>query len=194
MTKNFAYSLLELKAADEEKRILTGIASTPSPDLCDDIMEPQGAVYKLPMPVLWQHERDEPVGHVTEAKVSATGITVSIQMVKIDEPGKLKDRLDEAWQSVRSGLVKGLSIGFIPLESANIEGTWGRRYLRWFWNELSCVTLACNTDATITSVKSLNGKSLPRNVVDLIRAADGRKSGSVKLIDPRPRGIKLITR
>lgn len=192
MNQSFAYSLLELKAADEEKRILTGIASTPAPDLCDDIVEPLGAVYKLPMPFLWQHIRDQPVGHVTQAKITAREITVTIQMAKENEPGRLKDRLDEAWQSVRGGLVKGLSIGFLPLESANIEGSWGRRYLKWFWNELSAVTLACNTDAMVTSVKSLDGAPLQRNMVNLIRAAEGRKTNTVKLLDPRQRGVKLI--
>jgi hypothetical protein len=194
MSEKRAYSILEIKAADDEKRILTGVASTPTPDLCDDVMVPEGAVYKLPIPFLWQHDRNEPIGHVTEAKVSPSGITVTIQVAKVNEPGKLKDRLDASWLTLRERLVRGLSIGFVPIEYENIEGSWGRKYLRYLWTELSAVTLACNTEAMVTSIKSLNGAKLSRNVVQLIRAADGRKPSTVKLIDPRQRGVKLLSK
>lgn len=42
-----AYSLLEVKAIDEEKRILTGIATTPTPDRIGDIVVPEGAEFKF---------------------------------------------------------------------------------------------------------------------------------------------------
>ena len=49
----------------------------------------------------------------------------------------MKDRLDEAWQSIKYGLVRGLSIGFKDLESEPIKGsTWGRRIKKWSWLEL----------------------------------------------------------
>lgn len=194
MSEKFAYSLMELKAADDDKRILTGIASTPVPDLCDDIVEPTGAVFKLPLPFLWQHWRDQPVGHVTAAKVSPTGITATIQIAKIEEPGRLKDRIDECWQTLKAGLVRGLSIGFLPIETANIEGTWGRRYLSWRWTELSAVTIACNPDAMVTSLKSLNGSRPSRDVIDAIRSAHKPGSSGIKLLDPRQRGIKLLSK
>lgn len=155
---NRAYSRLEIKAVDEEKRVLIGIATTPSPDRMDDIVEPKGAQFKLPIPFLWQHNHDEPIGHVTQAKVTEAGIEVSVQLVSIGEPGKLKDRLDEAWQSIKAGLVRGLSIGFSPIESANIDGSWGRRFLKWDWLELSAVTVPANAEASITTIKSIDRK------------------------------------
>lgn len=160
MNLNRAYSCLEIRAVDEEKRLITGIATTPSPDRMDDIVEPQGAKFKLPIPFLWQHDHQQPIGHVIEAKVTAAGIEVTIQLTQVDEPGTLKDRLDEAWQSIKAKLVRGLSIGFSALEYAQIDGSWGRRFLKWEWLELSAVTVPANADASIQSIKSIDQKQL----------------------------------
>ena len=61
-----AYSLLQVKSFDAEQRIIKGIASTPSPDRADDIVDPQGAKFALPIPFLWQHMHSQPIGEVTE--------------------------------------------------------------------------------------------------------------------------------
>ena len=162
---NRAYSTFEIKSVDEEKRILTGIASTPSPDLMDDIVEPKGARFTLPIPLLWQHDSRFPVGHVKRAKVTGAGIEVEAHLAKVDEPGRLKSRLDEAWQSLKAGLVRGLSIGFKPIEQEPIEGSFGYRYLKWAWLELSLVTVAANQEASITAIKSIDSR---------LRAASGK--------------------
>lgn len=175
MKTNRAYSTLEVKALDDEKRVITGIASTPSPDRMQDVVEPKGAQFKLPIPFLWQHNHDEPIGHVTEAKVTQKGIEVSVQLTQVEEPGKLKDRLDEAWQSIKSGLVRGLSIGFSAKEFEQIPGSWGLRFLSWEWFELSAVTIPANAEATITSVKSIDREQ---------RAALGIKSVPVVRVTP----------
>ena len=156
-----AYATLELKAVDDDKRIVEGIASTPQTDRMGDIVEPKGASFSLPIPLLWQHRAGEPIGHVLSATVTATGIKIRAQLAKIDEPGKLKDRLDEAWQSLKSGLVRGLSIGFDPIESMRIEGTFGRRFVKWDWLELSAVTIPANAAASITSIKAYDAPYLP---------------------------------
>lgn len=149
-----AFSTLQVKSLDEDQRVIRGIASTPSPDRMDDIVEPKGATFSLPLPFLWQHDQRQPIGHVTKAAVTADGIEVEVQLAKVDEEGKLKDRLEEAWQSIKAGLVRGMSIGFRPLESTDIEGSWGRRFTKWEWFELSAVTIPANADASIVSVKS----------------------------------------
>lgn len=150
------YSLFTIKSVDEDKRTMTGIATTPATDRVGDIVEPKGAQFELPIPFLWQHDHSKPVGWVTNARVSAKGIEVVIEMAKELEPGVLKDRLDEAWQSIKSGLVRGLSIGFRGLESADITGTWGQRFTKWLWLELSAVTIPANGEASIQTVKSID--------------------------------------
>src|SRR5690606_19653006 len=96
---NRAFSIFEIKAIDEDKRIITGMATTPEVDRVGDIVEPDGAEFKLPVPLLWQHNHDKPIGHVTAARVTRKGIEIVAQIKSIPEDGMLKERLDEAWQS-----------------------------------------------------------------------------------------------
>jgi HK97 family phage major capsid protein/HK97 family phage prohead protease len=154
-----AYSQLTIKAIDEDQRIIEGIATTPSPDRLGDIVEPEGAEFKLPIPLLMGHDSMSPIGHVIAAKVSKDGIEIRAKLVKIDEPGNLKERLDESWQSIKSGLVRGLSIGFRSLESAQIKDTWSEHFLKWMWLELSAVVIPANVDASITAIKQVDRDS-----------------------------------
>ncbi len=149
-----AFATFEIKAVHEDERIIEGVASTPSTDRMGDIVEPMGAEFKLPLPLLWQHRHDQPVGSVVWAKPTSDGIPFRAKVESDDQPGPLKDLLDLAWRSVKKGLVRGVSIGFATLESTEIEGTWGRRFVKWDWLELSLVTIPANVEATIQSVKS----------------------------------------
>ena len=44
------------------------------------MVEPDGAQFKLPMPLLWQHDSEQPIGHVTHAKVGKAGIEIVAKM------------------------------------------------------------------------------------------------------------------
>lgn len=154
-----AYSFIEVKAINEDKREIVGIASTPSTDRMGDIVEPQGAVFKLPIPLLWQHDHDEPIGNVTEAKITDKGIEIKAALVKVDQPSQLAARLEEAWQSIKTGLVRGLSIGFRPIEYNFLDDN-GIRFTSWEWYELSAVTIPANADCSIQTIKSLDEKCL----------------------------------
>lgn len=179
---NRAYSVLDIKAFDEEARVIEGIASTPTPDRMGDIVEPMGAKFALPMPLLWQHHHDEPVGHVEFAEPTAKGIPFKARIAKIDEPGKLKDRVDEAWQSVKAGLVRAVSIGFRSLEHSVMKDG-GYKFASWEWLELSLVTIPANADATIQTIKSIDSE---------LRAASGER-GSDRSLTPGASGKNLTT-
>jgi Phage capsid family./Caudovirus prohead protease. len=148
-----AYAVLDIKSFDADQRVIEGIASTPATDRRGDVMEPGGAQFTLPMPLLWQHQQAQPVGEVTAARVMPDGIHITAKFAQVTEPGTLKDRLDEAWQSVKSRLVRGLSVGWSPLEAAPIKSG-GLHIKRWVWAELSAVTIPMNVQATITNIKS----------------------------------------
>lgn len=168
---NRAYSVLSVKAVDDEKRVIRGIASTPSPDRMGDVVEPLGAKFKTPMPLLWQHQHDKPVGLVEFAQPNKDGIPFEARLPEITEPGVLKDRVDEAWQSVKAGLVAAVSIGFqaIPEQVERLKSG-GLRFKEWEWLELSLVTIPANAEATITAIKSIDAD---------LRAASGREQKSV---------------
>jgi HK97 family phage prohead protease len=157
------WSQLRIKSLNDGERTIEGVASTPETDRVGDVVEPAGAKYKLPLPFLWQHDSEQPIGHVVRATPNATGIPVTIQLARADEPGTLKDRLDEAWQSIKLGLVKGLSIGFRPIEYSYIEATGGYRFSVWDWLELSAVTVAANQDASISTIKRCDLGLTPRS-------------------------------
>lgn len=168
---NRAYSFLEIKAINDGERVITGVATTPSPDRMGDVVEPMGAEFAAEIPALWQHNHDEPVGHVRLGKPTPKGIPFTITLAKTDEPGALKERLDEAWQSVKLKLVRAVSIGFRAIEYALMEGG-GVRFLKTEILELSLVTVPANADCTITSIKSIDTTQ---------RAASGQSLGEIDL-------------
>lgn len=168
MLRSKAYSILEVKAVSETERVIEGIASTPKPDRVKDVVEPLGAKFALPMPLLWQHDAGQPVGNVEFAKPTKDGIPFKARIAKIDEPGELKNLVDKAWQAVKAKLVRGVSIGFKILDH-EIMKSGGWRIKEWEWLELSLVTIPANAEATIQTIKSFDARSL---------AASGRKRSS----------------
>ena len=83
------------------------------------------------------------------------------------EPGRLKDRLDEAWQSIKMGLVRAVSIGFIPTKF-NYMKDGGTEFAEWNWLELSAVTIPANQEATINVVRSIDGELLAASGIEQI--------------------------
>lgn len=118
-------------------------------------MDPAGAQFTLPMPFLWKHE--DPIGEVFAADVRPDGIHIQakISSVSAAAPAHLKARIEEAWHSIsaKPPLVRGLSIGWKPLEVAKLPGN-VRRVLKWIWAETSAVVVPMNASSTILSVKS----------------------------------------
>src|SRR6186713_2091167 len=97
---NRAFSVLNLKGADDEQRVIHGIATTPVPDRMGDVVEPMGIKFKNPMPLLHHHRSDQPVGNVEFDAPTKDGITFTARFPRIAEPPSLKDRIDTAWAEV----------------------------------------------------------------------------------------------
>lgn len=161
---NRAYSVLTVKAVDDEQRIITGVATTPTPDRMGDIIEPLGVRFKNPLPLLHQHRSSEPVGTVKFDKPTKDGITFVATLPKIEEPGPLKDRVDTAWGEVKAGLVRAVSVGFRDIEYSRMENG-GLRFIESEVLELSLVTIPANADAVISTIRSIDTQQ---------RAASGR--------------------
>lgn len=163
-SKRVPLSFTIRKFAGSGKRTFSGIASTDSIDRAGDTLNPRGAVYRLPVPLLLQHDATKPIGWVRGATVTSRGIEVDCEIAEgIGEA-------DEAWKMVKSGLVSGLSVGFLPLE-AKPTAT-GLHFERWDWHELSLVTIACNADAKVTAKAgkgSVRLMTLPAGSIKLLR-------------------------
>jgi HK97 family phage major capsid protein/HK97 family phage prohead protease len=149
-----AYALLEIKSLEAERRTFSGIASTPELDRQGDVFEPAGATYRNPIPLLYHHDQKQPIGRVTLAS-SPAGITFTATIPTVEEPGALKTRVDEAWHSIKAGILTGVSIGFRALEGGVEILKGGRRISRAEICELSLVAIPMNASASILTVKSL---------------------------------------
>jgi HK97 family phage major capsid protein/HK97 family phage prohead protease len=153
---NRAYAIFHVKTVDSDKRQISGIATTPEPDRMGDIIEPLGVTFKNPLPLLLYHDSKKPVGWTTFKKPTKDGIEFTASLPTIEEPGTLRDRVEEAWQSVKTGLISGVSIGFRALEEVFMKETMSFRFIKTEVVELSLVTVPANASATITSIKALD--------------------------------------
>jgi hypothetical protein len=106
---------------------------------------------------------------------------VVARIMRLEEAGQLKDRLDMAWQSIKSGLVQGLSIGFQSVERSYIDDSYAIRFIRWLWLELSVVTIPANADASITTVRGVLNPDL--------MAASGQLKPTPSGVPDRPKSI-----
>lgn len=173
-----AYARLEVKAVADDSGLLTitGVATTPTPDRMGDIVDPKGAKYALPMPLLYQHNADMPIGTVDKLTVSKDGIDFVASIAKAE----VAPFIAEARSLISAGLIRAVSIGFRPLEMEPIDAKdpWGAaRFLEWEFLELSVVTIPANQDATIETIKSLDVRA---------PAASGNKRKGITLIPRYP--------
>ena len=183
---NRAYGILEVKEFDAEQGIVEGTATSIAPDRMGDIVEPRGAQYKLPMPLLSQHMANAPVGNVTKAKVYRDRIDITAKLVDPMQAKSqtVKDRLLAAWDDIKLGLVKGFSIGFRSLKEERIDDSFSYHFLEWEWMETSIVTIPANAEATIQVVKSMD---------EARRVASDQRRGIVRLGDDITRRVRRQT-
>lgn len=156
---------------DNGERIIEGIATTPSVDRAGDTIDPLGMKFNLPLPLLWQHDPERPIGKVIAAKVTPQGITFRAVVMQSDDLPALNTR----WAEITTGLVDGMSIGFRATKPPTPTKT-GYRYTDTEWLELSCVTIAANPDCGITTIKAFE-----------VGAATAPEDGAPAANDSRPR-------
>jgi hypothetical protein len=100
------------------------------------------------------------VGFVEFAEPTKKGIPFRARLASVADPGAVRDRIEEAWQSVKAGLVRGVSIGFRSLDEEYDREKGGYVFKEWEWLELSLVTIPANAEATIQTIKSYDRETL----------------------------------
>src|SRR5262245_8219046 len=156
------YGLLSVKSLSDTTRAFEGMATTPTPDRLGDIIEPRGATFANPLPLLLFHDHRRPVGTVTLGPTTDAGIAFRAVLPVIADPGPLRDRVEEAWQSVKAALIRGVSIGFRPLDGGveRNKETDGLRFTKTEILELSLVAVPANAEARIDTIKSIDAPHL----------------------------------
>jgi HK97 family phage major capsid protein/HK97 family phage prohead protease len=180
------YAILDVKSFDASARTFSGIATTPTMDRTGDVLEPSGVTFQNPIPLLFHHDRQSPIGLATLGAPTAAGVPFEATIPIVTEPGRLKDRTDEAWQSITASLIRGVSVGYRILKNGAELLKHGRLHLtKTEIIELSLVTIPANVEATILAIKSLDAS-----------AASGPNTSGVA--DPLPvvravRGARAMT-
>lgn len=192
MENQRAYAAFAVKALDAERRTFKGWATTPAIDRMYDTIDPLGATFKNPLPLLHQHSHDKPIGLVTFGKPTSKGIEFDAEIPVISEPGPLKDRVDTAWGEIKHGLVRAVSIGFRPIKYS-FKDDGGIEYQEIEIYELSSVSVPALPEAVITQVKSMSGGPLPIETIQQIKSLDFgvRKAMPVPLIVASPENQNL---
>jgi HK97 family phage prohead protease len=154
MNKSFA--VIDIKAMDEERRVVSGIATTPSIDRMGDSINPMGVRVAANIPLFLYHDSKLTVGRARFGKATKEGIPFEASIPKVKEEGRLKERVDEAWQMLKYQLITCVSIGFNPLNDAyeRIKETGGYLFNEVEVLELSLVPVPALQDAVITGIRS----------------------------------------
>lgn len=156
-----AYSLFQVKSISDERRVLSGIATTPTADRVRDIVEPLGMKRRGPINLFLYHNHEMPVGHVDFGRPTKTGVPFESSIPDVPEAGTVRERVNEAWHSVKYRLLQAVSIGFNPLEGAvELLKTGGLRFLEWEVFELSLVGVPANPEAMVNAFKSADAASI----------------------------------
>lgn len=129
---------------------LTGVAwPFGTADRVGDIIE-KGAFANapLPLPMLFGHDLNDPIGVWTSATEDTAGLQVKGTLL-------IKDvaRAREVHALVISGAAKGLSVGFLKKEFVTRKGG-GRTISKLELIEISIVTIGMHPGARVTSAKS----------------------------------------
>lgn len=103
-----------------------------------------------PIPMLWQHRSDAPIGVWDEYEEDETGLKLGGQLNLETQRGK------EAWSDVKMKAVGGLSIGYyeIQADAWGLENDEPRRLKELDLRETSVVTFPALREAQIDAVKA----------------------------------------
>jgi uncharacterized protein len=108
------------------------------------------------MPLLWQHNTDQPVGGFLDLKEDSIGLLFDLEIDMDIQRGK------EAYSGLKKGYIFQTSIGYDCLQSeyVKVDGKTVRDLLELRLWEGSIVTFPMNELATITSVKAKKDKPM----------------------------------
>jgi HK97 family phage prohead protease len=170
-----AYSLLSEKQFDENDTIIRGWATTVTPDRIDDVVVPDGVVFRTDdVKLLMHHDHRLPVGTVKFGKPTKKGLPFEARLPDVKEEGLVRDRVREAIHSIRYNLISAVSIGFRALQGGvEVMKNGGLKFNSWEMIELSLTPTPMQPEAVFAAVKSFNQDGrLPRDVIDAIKAHD----------------------
>lgn len=144
-------SVAEVCDINRKKKSVTFIASTGSPDRMGDVIEQDG----------WQlrNYRKNPVhlfAHNSTGLPIGTGLPIRVDGDRLIQTVTYKpvtgfDLPQVIFELVDAGVLRGISVGFLPHEFSFIEGGNGRRFTKVELLETSTVPIPANPEALVSS-------------------------------------------
>ena len=161
MKQERAGCVSQVRAVNTEERTIDIIASDFSLDSHNTRLDPEGweldQFRKNPVILLGHNDRDFPVA---EAQVEMTRVEDEELKIRIKfPPVGMYDQADISFNLYSIGLMRGISVGFDPIEWEDVEDERGVRvriYRRQKLVEVSLVTIPSNDNALAQRAKELN--------------------------------------
>lgn len=134
---------------------ISGVANAAIVDRVNEMLDPRGVVLtnylKNPV-ILADHNYYKPIGTCTKIDVQEDGVHFEAQVGRPDLAPLTQDQIDKRSQ-IAQGILKTVSVGFIPLEMTPAEFddagnlTKPAIYTKWELLEISVVSVPCNADS-----------------------------------------------
>ncbi|BCG94370.1 HK97 family phage prohead protease [Mesorhizobium sp. 131-2-1] len=138
MTTTSPTQISRFKFASGGRRIISGIATTGRLDHYNDIVEPLGGHWTLPVKLLIDHDEGHQVGEVIELSASNAALRFK---ARIDS--------DDCWQRLQKGELRHCSIKFQGIDWDPIVERGGRDHHEWNLLELSLTDRPANIDTMV---------------------------------------------
>ena len=165
-----------------DARTFTAKITTSSVDRDGEVLIPQGMDikdFKKNPVVFWNHDYNQPIGTAADLKKNDDHWTATARLASTPFA-------QEVYTLMREGVVRGVSVGFQPVETrpptkgdlAKYGDNVRRVYAKWKLLEFSVVPLPANQDALITAVskgvsratiKSVLGVDVPEDEPAIIQ-------------------------
>lgn len=142
-------SFIETKILADDAGAITALAwPFGTPDRVGDVITKGAfASAQMPLPMLFGHDANDPVGVWEHAEEKDDGLHLKGRLLVDD-----LSRAREVSALVRAGAVRGISIGFVTIKAAR-RSPRGRTISELNLMEASLVTLPCHPGAKVTSAK-----------------------------------------
>ncbi len=157
----FGYgSVAKIDSIDRKNKTVTFVASTGSTDRMGDIIEQDGILLKNyrknPVHLFAHDSRGLPIGIGPKIRVDGNKLIQQVKYV----PTKGFDFPQVVFELIEAGVLRGISIGFLPIEFTFIEGGSGRRFTKIELLETSTVPIPANPEALVTGKSFSIGEAL----------------------------------
>lgn len=173
------------KAEKTEERIVTAIMTSEDVDLEGEVVKIDGINSKgFIGTVLLNHNRDIALGEHIKLRKSGNKMIATFRIAKEG----ISQKIDETWELIKDGIIKGISMGFLRLDTRLANKVDIKKYgklARFITNkskliEYSVVTIPSNQASVILAIKSLSLTPKDLGIEDIEETFEQEKENTIE--------------